>query len=150
MESTNFWSQLLRPVLFLSSVILIGYVVYSGNSVSEPVVTEVKSVTSKTETVKTIKRKIETRKPDGTQVTETTVEKEIAKVKSRSTETVTSTPAKTQYRAGVKYLPSLSDAPKSTDIAVSGGARVANSNVWVEVEIDIKHRQGSVGLSLEW
>lgn len=111
-------------------------------------------LTSHTEAVeRTVEHVVDTVSPDGTHVTETTTVKETAKVKDLHTESSITAPVtgtKSQYRVGLDYLPSLDRAPSASDVAVRAGARVGNSPVWVEVEIDLKHKQGSIGISAEF
>lgn len=145
MDFTSIWSQYWRPLLFLS---FFGYLIYNRPEVTIPdsKVDRVKVASTARQT----DRRVEITAPDGTKTVETVVEKETTQADEKSTESSVMSPPRTKYRAGVKYLPSLTDAPSTSDVAVSAGARVADSNVWVEVEVDVKHRQGSVGISVEW
>lgn len=108
---------------------------------------KVTAVTSRTRV-----HQVETKKPDGTKVTETTTEKDEAKVVEKAAESnikVQSEP-KSQYRIGLDYLPSLTSPPRASDVAIRAGARLGDSPVWIEVGIDLKHKQGSIGISAEF
>jgi hypothetical protein len=144
--------MLYERLAIIGSVIFVGVASVFWFTSDPPVeVSKIKELS--TSTSRTVSRVVDTRLPDGTHTIETTTQKDTAKVKEKHTEKAIMVPAtvsKSQYRIGIDYLPSLTDAPKVTDTGIRGGARLGTSPVWVEVGIDLKHRQGSVGISVEW
>ncbi len=134
-------------------VALIGFLLYIFWYKPEKSTT-FEELSSHTEVVSSaVTRTVETTRPDGTHTIETTAQVDTAKVadkRAEKTSTVPATVSKSQYRLGVDYLPSLTTPPSPLDVAIRGGMRLGDSSVWVEGEIDLKHKQGSIGISVEW
>lgn len=113
-------------------------------------IVEVDRVVNRTATTET-----KITKPDGTivesrQRVETDVKEKIKtdeKVKERVKEVASD--VKTRYRLGVDYLPSMA-APTITDVELRAGVRLGDLPLWLESGFDVKHRQMSIGVAIEF
>lgn len=137
-----------KVLLFLSA----GFIVYIASRAPDVPATADK-IERKVATVSThtSARQVVTTKPDGTQVRETTVVVDSTKVASETSDThISAAAAKARYRIGVDFLPSIDRAPAATDLSVRAAARLGDSAIWLEGGIDVKHKQVTIGASMEF
>ena len=108
---------------------------------------KVSTVESEEQRVKVKERVRVVVQPDGTkEVEKTTVTTLDHSRKLESTPAV----AKSKYRIGVDYLPSFDRPPRSTDIILRTAARLGTSPAWLELGVDLKHHQVTIGISVEF
>lgn len=92
--------------------------------------------------------------PDGTKTVVTKTEAEERAGRQEKTQAAAMSaparPPQTKYRISVDYLPSLSRAPRPTDLLLRAGARLGSSPFWAETGVDLRHGQLTVGVSFEW
>lgn len=153
MESFK-WRLLLVGALLLS----FGAVIYFSRP-QPAVVHTVESSVSTSRAVSTknsVTTSTRTTKPDGTiveqkQTIRNSIKEKEKRVEVKKDSTVTAPAApKSRYRIGADWLPSTDRPPTVKDSELRAGARLGDSNVWIEGGYDFKHGQAKIGLSLEF
>lgn len=126
------------------------YLTRRGNDVhmeaEKKVINQQSVITSKTTT--RIDKKL-----DGSQVTTIVEEKITAKEKMAMVDRSTNATIKSQYRIGMDYIPRIDrplDEVTHKDLELRVGARIGESDIWVEAGYSIKHSEIKIGVTYEF